>query len=161
MQPGISTGDVRVTSAKPYDVTRETLDIKGQQFISFTLEGREYRHQFLVCPLHTDVAGLLGMDFFEKTGAKINFECGKMSQISTKCLGNSVLPSGQESLTVFPEGKERHSPQSSKLETRHTDEQFSASHSSEKTVQPDKSWLVKAKENISVAPRCRKIVLGS
>jgi hypothetical protein len=39
MQPGISTGDVRVTSAKPYGVTGETLDIKGQQFVSFTLEG--------------------------------------------------------------------------------------------------------------------------
>jgi hypothetical protein len=39
MQPGISTGDVRVTSAKPYGVTGETLDIKGQQYVSFTLEG--------------------------------------------------------------------------------------------------------------------------
>ena len=39
MQPGISTGDVKVTSAKPYGVTGETLDIKGQQFVSFTLEG--------------------------------------------------------------------------------------------------------------------------
>jgi len=54
------------------------------------------------------------------------------------------------SLTVFAKGKERHSPQPSKLETMHTDEQFSASLSSEKTVQPDKSWLVKGKEN-----RCR------
>jgi len=33
MQPGISTGDFRVTSAKPYGVTGETLDIKGQQFV--------------------------------------------------------------------------------------------------------------------------------
>jgi hypothetical protein len=87
MQPGISTGDVRVTSAKPYDVTGKTFDIKRQQFISFTLEGREYRHPFLVCPFPTDVGGLLGIDFIEKTGAEINFECFKMSPTSIKCLG--------------------------------------------------------------------------
>jgi hypothetical protein len=60
MQPGIST------SAKSNGVTGETLDIKGQQFIFFTLKGREYRYPFLVCPLPTDVAGLLFMDFVEK-----------------------------------------------------------------------------------------------
>ena len=72
----------------------------------------------------------------------------------------SVPPVGHASFTVFAEGKIRHSPQPSKLETKHTDEQFSASLSSEKTVQPEKSWLVKATENITVAPRCRQIVLG-
>jgi hypothetical protein len=68
-------------------VIGETLDIKGQQFISFTMGGRENRHPFLVCPLPTDVANLLGMNFFEKAGAKIIFECDKMSPISIKCLG--------------------------------------------------------------------------
>ena len=87
IQPGISTGDIRVTSAKPYGVTGETLDIKGQRFVPFTLEGREYRHPFLVHQLPTDEAGLLGIDFFEKTGAEINFWCGQMSPTSTKCLG--------------------------------------------------------------------------
>jgi hypothetical protein len=65
-------------------VIGKTLDIKGQQLISFTLEGREYRHPFLVCPLPTDVAVMLGMDFFEKTGSEINFECGKISPTSIK-----------------------------------------------------------------------------
>jgi hypothetical protein len=72
----------------------------------------------------------------------------------------SVPPVGHASLTVFAEGKVRHSAQPSELETRHTDEQFSASLSSEKTVQSDRSWLVKAIENITIAPRCRQIVLG-
>jgi hypothetical protein len=78
------------------------------------------------------------MDFFEKTGAEINFECGKMSLTDIDKVSRvySVSPVGHASLTVFAEGKERHSPQPSKLETRHTDEQFSASLSSEKTVQP-------------------------
>jgi len=66
MQPGISTGDVRVTSVQPYGVTGETLDIRGQQFVSFTLEGREHKHQFLLRPLTTDAAGLFGTDFLRK-----------------------------------------------------------------------------------------------
>jgi hypothetical protein len=162
MQPGISTGDVRVTSTRPYGVTGETLDIIGQQLVSFTLEGRQYRHPFLVCALPTDAAGLLGTDFFEKTGAEINFECRKMSLTDIDRVSRvySVPPVGHASLTVFAEGKVRHSPQPSKLETKHTIEQFSASLGFEKTVQPGKSWLVKATENITVAPRCRQIVLG-
>jgi len=162
MQPGISTGDVSVTSTRPHGVTGETLDIRGQQLVSFTLEGLQYRHPFLVCSLATDAAGLLGTDFFEKTDAEINFECGKMSLTDIDQVSRvySVPPVGHASLTVFAEGKIRHSSQPSKTETRHTDEQFSASLRFEKTVQPKKSWLVKATENITVAPRCRQIVLG-
>jgi hypothetical protein len=162
MQQGISIGDVGVTSAKPNGVTGETLDIKGQKFVSFTLEGQEYKHPFLVCPLPTDAADLLGINFLEKTGAEINFECGKMSLTDIDKVSRvySFPPVGVASLTVFAEGKVRHSPQPSKLETRHTDEKFSASLSSEKTVQLDKSWVVKATENITIAPPCRKIVLG-
>jgi len=101
-------------------------------------------------------------DFFEKTGTEINFECGKMSLADIDQVSRvyTVPPVGHASLTVFAEGKVRHSPQPSKTETRHTDEQFSASLGFEKTVQPEKSWLVKATENITVAPRCRQIVLG-
>jgi len=36
----------------------------------------------------------------------------------------SVPPVGHASLTIFAEGKVRHSPQPSKTESRHTDEQF-------------------------------------
>jgi len=72
----------------------------------------------------------------------------------------SVPPVGHASLTVFAEGKVRHSPQPSKTQTRHTDEQFSACLGFEKAVQPEKSWLVKATVNMTVAPQCRQIVLG-
>jgi len=115
-----------------------------------------------VCSLPTDAAGLLGTDFFEKTGAVINFECGKMSLTDIDQVSRvySVPPVEHASLTAFAEGKVRHSPQPSKTETRHTDEQFSSSLGFEKTVQPEKSWLVKVMENITVAPRYRQIVLG-
>jgi hypothetical protein len=115
-----------------------------------------------VCSLPTDAAGLLGTDLFEKRGAETIFECGKLSLPDMDQVSRvySVPPVGHASLTVFADGRVRHSRQPSKTETRHTDEQFSASLGFEKTVQPGKSWLVKATENITAAPRCRQIVLG-
>ena len=118
--------------------------------VSFTLKGRQYRHSFLVCSLPTDAAGLLGTDFFEKTGAEINFKCGKMSLTDIDLVSRvySVPPVGYASLTVFAEGKVRHSPQPSKTETRHTDEQFSASLGLEKTVQPENPGLSKRRKTL-------------
>ena len=60
----VSTGDIKITSVKPYGVTGEDLDTKGQHSVSFTLNGREYSHTFLICSLATDAAGLRGTDFF-------------------------------------------------------------------------------------------------
>jgi hypothetical protein len=79
MQPGISRRDVRVTPLKPFEVTGEALDVSGQQNISFTIGGRAFNHIFLVCSLPTEAAGLLGTDFMNEAGAKIDFECGKIS----------------------------------------------------------------------------------
>jgi hypothetical protein len=36
-------------------------------------------HKFLVCTLPTEAAGLVGSDFMNGAGAKIDFGCGKMS----------------------------------------------------------------------------------
>ena len=38
IQPGISSSDVKVTDARPYEVTGEVLDIKGRQTVSFRLK---------------------------------------------------------------------------------------------------------------------------
>jgi hypothetical protein len=58
LQPSISGCDVRITTMKPYGVTEQALDIKGQQSVNFKFDSREFRHTFLVCTLHA--AGLLG-----------------------------------------------------------------------------------------------------
>ena len=62
-QAGISGSVVEVTHKRPYLVTAEVLNIKGQRTVSFVVDGREYRHTFLVCQFPTDAAGLLGTDF--------------------------------------------------------------------------------------------------
>jgi hypothetical protein len=108
MQPGISRSDVRTTSLKPFGVTGEALDVRGQQTISFTIGGREFKHKFLVCSLPTEAASLLGTDFMNETSAKIDFQCGKMSltDIGRAPLVHTQLSTERAALTVFDQGKE-------------------------------------------------------
>ena len=82
-------------------MTGEDLDIKGQQSVSFTLNGREYSHTFMVCSLTTDAAGLLGTDFLKKkkkTGAVIHLKCGQMSHVGKVSRVYSVPPAGHAAL---------------------------------------------------------------
>ena len=104
LQPGVSSCDVRVTAQKPHGVTGDLLDIKVLQSASFSLNGREYTHAFLVCSLPTEAAGLLGTDFFlEKTGAVIDFECATMSfaDVGKVPRAYSVPHAKHSALTVF------------------------------------------------------------
>jgi len=48
LQQGISKSKVRLTDMQRYGVTGETLDVKGRQPVSFVLDRREFKHQFLV-----------------------------------------------------------------------------------------------------------------
>jgi hypothetical protein len=63
-------------------------------------------------------------------------------------------------LAVFVQGKEGDSPQLFEREARKTDMQFPASSHHEPTTDQCRTWLVKAKENVTLAPRCRQIVTG-
>ena len=69
-------------------------------------------------------------------------------------------PTEHAALTVFAKGKEGHSPQPEQKEARQTDVQFSASTRPEDTARESRSWLVKARENITIAPQCRQIVMA-
>ena len=80
LQPGVSSSEVKESLLKPFGLTGEVLDVIGHQQVSFTLGGRRLDHLFLVCPLPTETAGLLGMDFFEKLGAEISHEKRTLTQ---------------------------------------------------------------------------------
>jgi len=162
LQPGVSQSDVRITAAKPHGVTGQILDIKGLQSVSFSLKGREYTHAFLVCSLPSEAAGLLGTDFLGKTGAVVNFECSEMSfsDIGNVPRACSVSRAEHTALTVFTRGKAERSPQLRQQETRRMDEQLSAGPLTEEVDQNNRIWLVRAKENTVIAPRCRQVVVG-
>ena len=161
LQPGMSRCDVSVTTMKPYGVTGQALDVRGQQSVVFEFDGREFRHTFLVCTLPTDAAGLLGTDFMEGTGAVINFECSKMSLTGIAAAPRTSVesPSEPAALTVFTQGKEGRSPQPSQ-EKRQEAQRPSVVSSSEVGISQSRTWLVKARETITIAPRCRQVVMG-
>jgi len=73
----------------------------------------KFDHTFLVCPLPTEAAGLLGTHFLERRSAHINFEEGKMSFNDTvkdnRAQGDTF--GERRVLIVFTPGKEGHSPQ--------------------------------------------------
>jgi hypothetical protein len=111
--------------------------------------------------LPTDSAGLLGIDFLEKTGAVVDFQRGKLSLAGIGSVTQllSVPPTRHTALTVFAETKASRSLQVNKKEVRNTHEQISNGPHTEVITKQNDSWLVKSMENITVAPRCRQIIL--
>jgi hypothetical protein len=83
-----------------------------------------------------------------------------LTDISRVLRAFSVPRAKHTALTVFAEGKAGRSPQLSQQETQHTDEQLSADLRPEIVTHESRAWLVRAKENIVVAPRCRQIAVG-
>ena len=66
MQRGISRSNVQVTTLEPCGVTRDVRDIRGQQSVTFLLNGIEFTHSFFACSLPTKAGGLLGTDFIDR-----------------------------------------------------------------------------------------------
>ena len=112
MQPGISKSNVQVTTMEPYRVTGDTLDIKGQQTVTFRMNGRRFTHPFLVCSLPTTAAGLLGTDFLSRLGAKLDFDRSKMSisDINNAPRGCNAPQIGHVALTAFSEESQNTEP---------------------------------------------------
>ena len=161
LQPGVSRRDVRVTARKPYGVTGEDLDIKGQQLVSFVLGGRKFSHTFLVCPLPTDKDGLFGTDFLEKVGAGINFDLRELSLVGINkapyaCNNRSTK---HAVLTVFPnDTTEKVKPLRTRREEPKARRPRLDSHASNETTRHSRSWLVKTAQEVTIAPRCRHVV---
>lgn len=153
IQSGLSRGDVTVTTR----VTGEVLNIKGQNPASLVVNRRVFRHAFLVCSLPTDTVGLPGTDLMEREGVVIDFKCIKISHSGISEVNQvvSVPPTLHMALTIYSAGKAGRSPQLNQREARRINEQSSASPHPENTTQQNKSWFVRATENVTVVHRCR------
>jgi hypothetical protein len=138
LQPGISKSEMTYTDSRPYEVTGETLDIKGRQTVSFVTGGREFSHQFLVCSLPTEAAGLIGMDFLRESGTIVKFKCNKMSLTD---IGKAPRAEGRtlnkgSAFTIFVEGKEGHSPQPTRREAQRINKQVLLDSPRKRTSSP-------------------------
>jgi hypothetical protein len=162
LQPGVSRSEVTTIGIKPYGVTGEVLDVKERQSLSFMLGGQEFHHSFLVCSLPTEAAGILGTDFLTQSGAVIDLECNKMTsgEVSVTPRACSEKHRGRTALTVFDMGKEGHSPQPNPRKARRKDEQFPASPPPIRATTQCRTWVIKPRENITMAPRCRQVVIA-
>ena len=115
-------------------MTTEVLDIKGRQLVSLTVGGREFHHEFLVCTLPTEAAGILGTDFLVEYGAAMDLQSNTLSLHDVdliSCVGNETQAKCT-ALTVFSEGKVGHSPQPNSRKVRRKDVQSQADLSQEK-----------------------------
>jgi len=103
LQPGISSSDVKVTDARPYGLTVEVLEVMGRQTVSFRLNGREFKHTFLVCSLLTEAAGIIGTDLITQRGAMIDFDCCKLwlNKNGRRVRVHSDTHTGHSALTIF------------------------------------------------------------
>jgi hypothetical protein len=159
--PGVSRSEMRCTSVKPYGVTGETLEIRGQQSVSFVFNEHEFKHLFYLCTLPTKSAGLIGMELMEKTKDKIDFEKARCRLIVISREPKLVIasPTRQATFTVFPRGKEGHSPHPSQLVAREKDKNVRRSSNNESTTSQTSYWLIKFIENTVIEPRCRQVVI--
>jgi hypothetical protein len=162
LQPGISRGDIRVTTMEPYGVTGDVLDIRGQQSVTFKLNGCEFEHSFLVCSLPTHATALVGTDFMDQLGAVIDFECSKMSLtgIGKMPRAHSVPLTGHRALPIFAESKVGCSHALRKQVALGEDRQITGDLCPKIKPQDAKTWLVRATENVTIAPQCQKLLLG-
>jgi hypothetical protein len=68
MQTSLIKEETENSQLKPYVVKGKTLEVIGQQTVSFMIVESEFRHTFLICPLPTRPVALLGTDFLNSSG---------------------------------------------------------------------------------------------
>jgi len=144
---------VPCNSIKPYSVTGETLQIRGQQTVSLMLDGHEFKHPFYVFSLPTNVDCFIALDFMKKTGTNLHTGKGKIS-LAGISKGQKLVrssPSRQAALTVFTLEKEGHSASPRQQVAKEKDGKVSETTS---------SWLIKSVEETIIEPRCRQIIMG-
>ena len=99
VQLGVSERDVQKPDLEPYGVTEDVLDVRGRQSVSLALKGSEFEHSFLVCPLPTSAAGLLGAEFLRQIGANIDLNSGKIFPMDSARARDIALTRRKERVT--------------------------------------------------------------
>ena len=157
----------------PFGVTGDELRVKGEQRVTFTVNGKEFVHAFCVCTIATEADAILGTDFLRKAEACIDFESRELrikeaanldhNPQAGECCGVRES-TDRVALTVLT----RTDGGSSKINSRiSADNQQSESPQIQTeipklTVEPEdsESWLVKTTQSIRVPPRVKQTVVG-
>ena len=74
VQPGVSASRLDRAIVTPFGVTGDELRVKGEQRVTFTINGQEFVHTFCVCNIATEADAILGVDFLRKADACVDFD---------------------------------------------------------------------------------------
>ena len=162
LQPSISRRKVQTSRAEPFGATGDILDITGQQSVLFRLGECSFKHTFLVCPLPTEAAALIGADLITNIRAVLDFDRDMMlwSAGQPQPRKGKALTTMRRALTVFSKGQNGRSPKLNTLEDRRTDKQPPSSPDKEAQRDEARVWFVTATHNFTIEPRCRQIIDG-
>jgi hypothetical protein len=72
LQPGVAELPLQRTSFEPFGVTGDSLDVIGEQQVSFQIGTVTFNHSFLVCKLPTFADGIIGLNFLTPRQAKLD-----------------------------------------------------------------------------------------
>jgi hypothetical protein len=137
LQPGTWRREVQSSRAEPFGLTRDVPDIKGQQTVSFPMNGRSFEHTSLVSSIPNEADSLIGMDLISILRIVLHFDQGTMTwcRKQSKPRRGKVLTTTQTALTIFSKGQDGRSPKLETPKAKHMDEQFQASPAMEAKAQ--------------------------
>jgi hypothetical protein len=78
IQPGVSVSGMSRASATPFGMTGDELSVRGEQLVTFTINGETYSHEFCVCDLSTDAEAIIETDFLSKMNANLDLKAGRL-----------------------------------------------------------------------------------
>ena len=114
-----------------------------------------------MCQLPTNAASLLGADFLEEAGAIISFESSKL--IRKRKSRTRKRDDATEERAALKSSRRVKTSASPKTLSRRQGKGMNRPQPtprSEALTPQGRSWLVKANDNIVLAPRCRQVVQG-
>ena len=83
IQPGVSASKLNRAIVTPFGVTGDELRVKGDQRVTFTINGKELEHVFCVYTIATEADAILGMEFLRKAETCVDFENRKLRLMET------------------------------------------------------------------------------
>jgi hypothetical protein len=171
IQPGVCTSKLRRSSVTPFGVTGDELQLKGEQYVKFCVQGQTYSHSFCVIKLSTDADAIVGTDFLRDVNAKLDLEDRKLWILKSGRFRHDPVNRRQRegrgtvdhvAHTVFSKTDGRGNQNSCWIGCK----QSTTSRSQGIPKRPrvnlveSDSWLVKTAETIKLAPRVKQVVAG-
>lgn len=182
LQPGVVDEPIGCTDFAPFGVTGKKLEVQGEQTIKFLMGNVTFSHNFVVCKLPTNAAGILGINFLLPRRANLNLEDqtltlhkGQNFNLASRQQQDSLKDSYSRSkgnemaiLTALSDS----APKDSQVDVagRRGDERKNLVDknsprkcvmSTEFALNESEAWLVRSKESVTLKPMCRQIICGT